>query len=114
MTVPWLSTDAVALAATAEAAELASAMAAAHLRTPGAPAAEMLTQQALQPAHDAQPRAGVSVRVWRSKCYALGASPGWLVSMLKALCWWCHSPLAWPAGADSPGAWLRSALGTRR
>ena len=34
--------------------------------------------QALQPAHDAEPRAGVSVRVWRSKCYSLGASPGWL------------------------------------
>ena len=34
--------------------------------------------QALQPAHDAEPRAGVSVRVWRSKCYSQGASPGWL------------------------------------
>ena len=34
--------------------------------------------QALQPAHDAESRAGVSVRVWRSKCYSLGTSPGWL------------------------------------
>ena len=32
----------------------------------------------MQPAHDAEARAGVSVRVWRSKCYSLGASPGWL------------------------------------
>ena len=46
MTVPWLSADAVALAATEAAAELAAAMAAAHLRAPGVRAAELLTRQA--------------------------------------------------------------------
>ena len=44
MTVPWLSADAVALAATEAAAELAAAMAAAHLRAPGVRAAELLTR----------------------------------------------------------------------
>ena len=44
MAVPWLSADAVALAATEEAAELAAAMAAAHLRAPGVRAAELLTR----------------------------------------------------------------------
>ena len=46
MAVPWLSADAVALAATEEAAELAAAMAAAHLRAPGVRAAELPTRQA--------------------------------------------------------------------
>ena len=46
MTLPWLNADAVALAATQEAAELATAMAAAHLRAPGVRAAELLTRQA--------------------------------------------------------------------
>jgi hypothetical protein len=46
MTLPWLNADAVALAATREAAELAAAMAAAHLRAPSVRAAELLTRQA--------------------------------------------------------------------
>ena len=86
MTVPWLSAAVVALTATAEAAELAFAMAHAHLASPTAPAAELLTQQAIQPAHDEQSRAGVSVRLLRSKCY-LGAERGWLggaVSLVPA------------------------------
>ncbi len=78
MTVPWLDAAVVSLSATAEAAELAAAMAHAHLAEPAAPAAQLLTQQAAQPAHDAQARAGVSYRVWRSKCFVQGAPPGWL------------------------------------
>ena len=46
MTLPWLNADAVALAATQEAAELAAAMAAAHLAEPDVRAAELLTRQA--------------------------------------------------------------------
>ena len=84
MTVPWLSAAVVALTATAEAAELAFAMAHAHLASPALPAAELLTQQAIQPAHDAQSRAGVSVRLLRSRCY-LGAERGWLGGAVSLL-----------------------------
>ena len=45
MTLPWLNADAVALAATEAASELAAAMAAAHLRAPGMRASEVLTRQ---------------------------------------------------------------------
>ena len=34
--------------------------------------------------------------------------------MVRPLSWQCHSSLPWPAGAESPGSWLRYALGTSR
>ena len=35
-------------------------------------------------------------------------------SMVTVPSWWRHSSLPWPPGADSPGSWLRYALGTIR
>ena len=44
-----------------------------------------------------------------------GPAPGTVqggARMLKVPCCWCHSSLRRPPGADSPGSWLRYALGT--